>query len=251
MSSVTEASVPRRGVNVGRIVMKLSEFDQFADEYYAQHKTNIAITGENPEYFAEYKIAELRRLANNPTIEPAKIIDFGSGIGNSIPSFRKYFAGAEVTCADVSPRSLELSRSRFPGSERFLLIEASTIPAPDRSYDVAFSACVFHHIAHEEHVGWLKELRRVTRNGGLLAIFEHNPLNPLTVRAVNTCPFDVNARLIRARELSFRLREAGWRDVSIHYHLFFPRLLAPLRILEPWLRGFPLGAQYSVVAHNI
>jgi SAM-dependent methyltransferase len=251
MPSVAPRDVPPGGANVGRIVMKLSEFDQFADEYYAQHKTNIAITGENPEYFAEYKIAELRRLAGVPTIEPAKIIDFGSGIGNSIPYFRKYFASAEVTCADVSPRSLELSRSRFPGSERFLLIEASAIPAPDRSFDIAFSACVFHHIAHDEHVAWLKELRRVTKNGGLVAIFEHNPLNPLTVRAVNTCPFDVNARLIRARELCFRLREAGWRNVSTHYHLFFPRPLAPLRVLEPWLRGLPLGAQYSAVARNI
>ena len=42
------------------------------------------------------------------------------------------------------------------------------------------------------------ELKRVLRAGGACVIFEHNPLNPLTVQAVNTCPFDENAVLIKA-----------------------------------------------------
>jgi hypothetical protein len=83
-----------------------------------------------------------------------------------------------------------------------------------------------------------------------LAIFEHNPLNPLTVRAVNTCPFDANARLIRAKALRRSLQMAGWRDPAIRYHLFFPRLLAALRPLEPLLTWLPIGAQFSVVARR-
>ena len=39
--------------------MDVSEFDQFADEYYAMHTANIAITRERPEFFAEYKIRVL------------------------------------------------------------------------------------------------------------------------------------------------------------------------------------------------
>ena len=79
-------------------------------------------------------------------------------------------------------------------------------------------------------------------------MFEHNPLNPLTVRAVNTCPFDENARLIRARVFAARCREAGWGEPRVRYHIFFPRALARLRGLEPRLGRVPLGAQYSVMA---
>jgi hypothetical protein len=79
-----------------------------------------------------------------------------------------------------------------------------------RDVSRAFSACVFHHIPHGEHWGWLRELYRVVRPGGLLSVFEHNPLNPLTLHAVNTCPFDLNARLIQAGQLARQCRAAGW-----------------------------------------
>ena len=42
--------------------MDVAEFDKFADEYHNLHQENIRITGENPEYFAEYKIRDLTRV---------------------------------------------------------------------------------------------------------------------------------------------------------------------------------------------
>ena len=36
--------------------MDVAEFDKFADEYHNLHQENIRITGEKPEYFAEYQI---------------------------------------------------------------------------------------------------------------------------------------------------------------------------------------------------
>lgn len=228
--------------------MQPAEFDRFADEYDDQHRRNIAVSGEEPAFFAEYKVREFARaLAGSPS----SLLDFGSGIGNSIPHFRNCLPGASLTCADVSERSSALARRRFPGPERYLAVEPGRIPAPDGAFDASFSACVFHHIPHEEHVGWLSELRRVTRPGGVLAVFEHNPLNPLTVRAVDTCPFDVNTRLISARTLAQAFRDAGWTDPRVRYHLFFPRALARLRPLEPYLSALPLGAQYSVTARRL
>ena len=35
------------------------EFDKFADEYRDMHAANIKLSGEDPEYFAEYKIADI------------------------------------------------------------------------------------------------------------------------------------------------------------------------------------------------
>lgn len=230
--------------------MDKAEFDRFADAYYEQHRENVAVTGESPEYFAEYKIRQLREIATRERVEVSRICDFGSGIGNSIPFFRKYFPEAALTSSDVSERSLTLGRQRYPGNGNYVLIGDSRIPCEADSFDVAFSACVFHHIPHEEHVAWMQELHRVTRRGGLIAIFEHNPLNPLTLHAVNTCPFDENAKLIFARRLAKRLSEAGWVSPRIQYNLFFPRGLARLRPLEASLGWLPFGAQYVAFARK-
>jgi SAM-dependent methyltransferase len=157
--------------------MDAPEFDRFADEYDAQHRANIAITGESPEFFAEYKIRAFARQARERGIAPASIIDFGSGTGNAVPYFRRYLPQAALTSADVSQRSLELAESRFPGAARQLRIDNDRIPAEDASFDTAFSACVFHHIEHEQHLLWLCELHRVVRPGGMLAagrpVFPH------------------------------------------------------------------------------
>jgi SAM-dependent methyltransferase len=225
-----------------------AEFDMLADEYHQMHKENIAITGESPEYFSEYKIADLARVLRH--MHPAnKILDFGCGIGNSIPYFRKYFPDSDVTCADVSSRSIEIAQSRFPGQEIYIQIDR-TIPLPSASQDVVFSACVFHHIPSEEHAWWLQELLRVTKPGGVLAIYEHNPLNPLTIRAVNTCPLDVNARLIRGDKLRQLAFDAGWKGGKIAYKLFFPAFLAKWRSIEPHLEWLALGAQYRLMARR-
>ena len=227
--------------------MDVAEFDRFADEYHAMHVKNVAITGEQPEYFAQYKVAVLRRVVDEAGLRPGRIVDFGAGIGNSVPYIRALFPDAALTCTDVSQRSLDLSKARNPGAAEQLLV-AEQIPAEAATYDLAFSACVFHHIPHEEHGRWLGELLRVVRPGGMLSIFEHNPLNPLTVRAVNTCPFDENARLIRAGAFARAFAQAGWEAPRVRYHLFFPRALAGLRGLEGSLERVPLGAQYSVTA---
>lgn len=226
-----------------------AEFDLFADEYRLLHEENVAITGESPEYFAEYKIADLAELLGRLRVPTTRILDFGSGIGNSLPYFRDYFPGSDVTCADASARSMEIARGRFPGREVYVQINGA-VPLPSASQDVVFSACVFHHIAHDEHPYWLGELLRVTRRGGVLVVYEHNPWNPLTARAVSTCPFDVNARLIRGRALRERALAAGWEDARVDYKLFFPALLAALRPFERRLEWLGLGGQYRMAARR-
>jgi SAM-dependent methyltransferase len=230
--------------------MNQVEFDRFADEYNDQHRENVTVTGEGPEYFAEYKIKKLRQSVDNRRIGASRICDFGSGIGNSIPFLRKYFPDACLTSCDVSERSLALSSQRYPNSADYLLIEGDRIPCGPDAFDVVFSACVFHHILPEQRPMWLRELHRITKPGGLIAIFEHNPLNPLTVHAVNTCPFDVNAKLILARNLAQSLVGTGWVSPQIRYNLFFPRRLARLRSLEDKLGWLPLGAQYAAFARK-
>ena len=178
-----------------------AEFDLLADEYSMLHRENVAITGETPEYFSEYKIADLAELLNRLRLPATKILDFGSGIGNSLPYFHKYFPGSEITCADVSARSIEIAQTRFPGQENYVLIDEG-IPLPTASQDVVFSACVFHHIPHKEHLHWLAELGRITKPGRILAIYEHNPLNPLTVRTSGSGTYQYHLSTLKKRRLN-------------------------------------------------
>jgi ubiquinone/menaquinone biosynthesis C-methylase UbiE len=229
--------------------MDKAEFDQFAAEYLALHAANIRASGEAPEFFARYKVADALQETRSRGVAVARILDFGAGIGNSIPFFTTAFAGTELTCADVSARCLELSRHRFPKAEvRYLELAGEVLPFADEQFDLAFSACVFHHIRPEEHGRWLAELRRVTARNGVLMLFEHNPYNLLTVSAVRNCPFDANARLVDARTLGRRARACGWEEIRVAYRIFFPHLLAFARPAERFLRRLPLGAQYSVSA---
>lgn len=225
-----------------------AEFDLLADDYYQNHKKNIAITGEVPEYFSRFKVSDFAEYFEGKNA-PSPILDFGSGIGNSIPYFREYFPQSELFCCDVSARSMEISKARFPGNEKYLKID-DCIPALDQAFDAVFTACVFHHIPHNDHKKWIDELSRVLRPGGVLALYEHNPLNPLTVRSVNTCPIDINARLIRSGQMKRILIDKGWRDVNIEYKIFFPSALKSLRFLEKYMKGVFLGAQWRLTARK-
>lgn len=222
------------------------EFDKFADEYRAMHSQNISASGEGPEFFAEYKIRDLAHLIGETHPQPLRVLDFGAGIGASVPWFRKYLPDAELICLDVSRKSLKLGESRYPGQARFVHFDGHEIPFADRSFEVAFAACVFHHIPHGEQPGLLAELHRVLVPGGRLVVFEHNPLNPLTVRAVNTCPFDDNAVLLRCSALTKLFADAGLVALTHRYRIFFPAFARAVRPLETYLGWLPLGAQYYV-----
>lgn len=233
--------------------MQESEFDKFADEYRAVHARNIRISGEAPEYFAEYKVKDvadaLKKLGTHDKPD-LHILDFGAGVGASVPYFRKHFPVAEVTCLDISRKSLALAAERFSGLARFVHFDGTSLPFDDCSFDLAFAACVFHHIDHDEHVRLLAEIRRSLRPRGILFVFEHNPLNPFTVHAVRSCEFDENAQLIGGLAMKRRLAEAGLAQLKLRYRLFFPHGLASLRHIERLLTAVPLGAQYYVMAEK-
>jgi ubiquinone/menaquinone biosynthesis C-methylase UbiE len=180
----------------------------------------------------------------------SRVLDFGAGVGGSVPHFRRHLPQARLTCIDVSEKSLDIAAARFPGEAEFVGFDGSIIPFQDASFDVAFAACVFHHIPEPKHVPLLAELLRVLKQGGRLFVFEHNPFNPLTVHAVNTCAFDENAVLIRASGLRKRVRAAGFSRADVRFHVFFPGALRALRPMERWLEWCPAGAQYSVAGRK-
>lgn len=226
----------------------MAEFDAVARSYTDQHKQSIRLSGESVDYFARYKIEDARRWADERSVQVRRILDFGSGIGNSLQPMLEQFPGAEITCLDVSEDSLELSRSTHHEKVRFRHYDGNNLPDDLGSFDLIFTACVFHHIPQEAHISLLRQLRARLSPGGFFILFEHNPWNPLTRHAVNNCPFDENAVLISAFEMRRRFKLAGFTQTRVNFRVFFPGPLAGLRVLESALVRLPIGAQYFIAA---
>lgn len=225
-----------------------AEFDAVALSYRDQHAQSIKLSGESVEFFAQYKVDALQTALTAAGHVPRRILDFGSGIGNALQPLREAFPAAHLTCLDVSERSLDICRSKAQGQVDFQVYDGENIPFPDDSFDVVFTACVFHHIPHRQHGHLLSEIRRIVSPNGHFMLFEHNPWNPLTRLAVKRCPFDENAELISAPAMRRRFQKAGFANSDIQYRLFMPSFLGSLRHYEKFLDGLPLGAQYSILA---
>ncbi|MBK1642415.1 hypothetical protein CKO12_11110 [Chromatium okenii] len=230
-----------------------AEFDAFADEYDAMMSEAISTSGETHDYFHEYKIKDVAREYQK-TIDaitaPVNILDFGSGTGKLIPFTLAHFNSAQITCLDVSKRSLDLAKDQFKSLADYVHFDGIDIPFPTGHFDIAYAMCVFHHIEPNQHVPLLKELRRVLRPKGSLFIFEHNPYNPLTVRVVRNCPLDENAQLITAGKMAQHLCSAGFSHAKIRYRVFFPHVLRAVRPLEALFSRLPLGAQYYIMSQK-
>ena len=226
-----------------------AEFDQVADEYEEQHARSIRISGESTDYFARQKVEVVASyFRNRRKSEPARILDFGAGIGNAAGGLLSAFPQARLTCLDVSRRSLEICRRRYGDRMATLPFDGRRIEAEDAQFDLIFTACVFHHIDHADHVRLLGEICRVMKPDGSVFLFEHNPWNPLTRMAVANCPFDENAVLIEAREMKRRFLAAGFARADVRFGVFFPKALSGLRRFERQLGWLPLGAQYHIRA---
>lgn len=225
----------------------MSEFDAFAGSYEEDHKSSISASGEDPSYFHDYKIAcldRLERAAGNvgPYAEP--LLDFGCGIGNLTE--RLVGTYAEVHAYDPSEKSMARARERAPRAT----FHADARTLPRGHFGTVVLSGVLHHVAPSARVALLSTVGQLLAPGGKVVVFEHNPLNPLTLKAVKDCAFDDDAVLLFPWEAKRVLRQAGFDRVDLDYIVFFPRALSFLRRLEPSLRRVVVGAQQMLVARR-
>jgi SAM-dependent methyltransferase len=211
-----------------------SKFDAYARDYERLHAQNVAVTGEETDYFARYKADCLLRAGVRPD---DSVLDFGCGIGNTTVHLAERFSHVQ----GYEPSKLSAQKARERAPKATIHDELASVPAG--AFSVAVLSCVLHHVPPAERHTVLTQILGALRPGGRLFVFEHNPWNPLTRRAVATCAFDDDAILLWPGELRTSLRRGGFVDVSLDYIVFFPKPLAFLRPLEPKLAWLPLGAQ--------
>jgi demethylmenaquinone methyltransferase/2-methoxy-6-polyprenyl-1,4-benzoquinol methylase len=160
-----------------------------------------------------------------------RILDLAAGTGTSSAAF--HARGADVVACDFSLGMLQVGRERLPHL-RFVAGDGMALPFCDDSFDAVTISFGLRNI-HDPAAG-LRELRRVTRPGGVLVVCEFSsptwrPLRTLyeeylmkalpaiaTRVSSNAAAYEYLAESIQAWPdqpgLAELIAGTGWRDVA-------------------------------------
>jgi SAM-dependent methyltransferase len=217
-------------------------FDELAGDYdrLLDDPLRQRFAGDNAFFIHQKCRALLRCLERVPASgRVPRILDVGCGQGTALRFLRPH---ARVFGCDVSQPMLAPAVHEAPVAVQ----EPFDLPFQTAAFDAAYAFCVYHHVPREAHVRHLRELARVVRPGGLVCVFEHNPLNPITRRVFQRAPIDRGCEMIPRRQLEEVFVGAGLQQVQHGYVLFAPEAIDRRIHLEPYLEWLPLGGQYYV-----
>lgn len=227
----------------------MPEFDAYQKDYKQTIDTAISWVGKPQEFFTACKAEYLSELfANHFGAKPQiDVIDIGCGNGAIHPFLLERSPRIRLRGIDVAASSVEEARQAYP-RVTYDIGEGIKLPYGAAQFDAAYTICVMHHVPPSDWPDFMTEMRRVVRPGGLVAVIEHNPFNPLTQMLVNTCPIDQNAKLLRSGRVAALMRGAGLTDIKRHFIQFTPFAGDFFRKFDRSLKWLPLGAQYLTAA---
>ncbi len=220
------------------------DFDTYAAGYEAAVDQSVSFTGRNAAFFAERKVDILESIVS-PVVGPLRglsVLDVGCGTGTTDRVLMPRVG--RLQGVDISEEMLAKARINVP-SAGYSWYDGEKVPFGDQTFDAVVAICVLHHVPISNRFKFVSEMVRVVRPGGVVAVFEHNPMNPLTRRAVNSCDLDVDAVLLPSRETIELLREAAEREPGLRHFLFSPLGGSAGRALDSGLQRLPLGGQYA------
>jgi SAM-dependent methyltransferase len=219
-----------------------AEFDAYSARYDDLVQRSIDFAGVKHEVFLRAKVRELADIFQRHFgTERPSLLDVGCGVGamhGPLAPITSRLAGC-----DLSKTSITVARSRNP-TVVYREQQGNALPFDDGAFDASLAVCVFHHVPASEREVLLREMRRTTRQGGLVLVIEHNPLNPLTRLAVARCELDRDAVLLTASTWRQTMAKAGLKDVRSRHFLLAPSAGERVGRLERPFHGLPLGAQY-------
>jgi SAM-dependent methyltransferase len=116
-----------------------------------------------------------------------------------------------VVGLDASRQSLEAAHARVPKAE-FVLGSAYSLPFADATFDIVTSFDVIEHVPRGEESTMLREMRRVVRSAGLMAL---STPNRHWLAVYSDPAFYFGHRHYRANEITALVREASFEVTSL------------------------------------
>jgi ubiquinone/menaquinone biosynthesis C-methylase UbiE len=120
-----------------------------------------------------------------PAPAPVTILDVGTGAADIpvalLADARRRDRPMAVTATDSRPEVLDAARAGRPAIARMpdLRLEVAdgrSLPYPDRSFDVAHTSLVLHHLEPPDAVRLLRELARIARHGVIVNDLARRPI---------------------------------------------------------------------------
>lgn len=224
-----------------------SEFDETARTYEALFRPWLKIAGAPREHFARSRVKWLSHRLGQQRVAPKRVMDFGCGTGMSLSLLADILGAEQVIGLDTSEESLAVARESV-ASRSSVGVDAPANYLPRQDLDLVFCNGVFHHIPVPERPGVVDFIHRCLRPGGIFALWENNPWNPMQAFAMKHSKIDRNAIPISPPESRRLLRSNRFEVVQTDYLFFFPGYFRWLQPVEALLTRVPLGAQYLVLA---
>ena len=218
-------------------------FDRHSERYDQAINDAIAFSGLKVNFFVRVKAAYMQDIlaAHFGDLSKVDLLDVGCGIGNYHPYWIDQVGS--LRGVDVSAKSIGHAAERNPRVV-YEAYDGHRLPFADHSFDAVVTICVMHHVDPRQRPGFVTELRRVLRPGGIVVVFEHNPSNFLTRHVVSNCIFDEGVVLLPHRETEGLMRQVGFDVHPSRFILLLPAFTKLLRRVDGLFSKLPLGAQY-------
>jgi SAM-dependent methyltransferase len=172
-------------------------------------------------FMGRYSVPLAPQLADFASIGAGqRVLDVGCGPGALTAELVRRLGPAAVSAVDPSEPFVAAARERHPGVS-VQRAAAEELPFADRTFDAALAQLVVHFMA--DPVAGLREMARVTREGGVVAacVWDHaGGKGPLSVFWEAAQQVDAEAEdeseLAGAREghLAELLQDAGLREIE-------------------------------------
>jgi SAM-dependent methyltransferase len=236
-------------------------FDQVAGDYEKIHNQCLPPGVQSESFITQRAAHAVQWILSQSGDGEFSYLDFGCGNGRMLNcllesnELRPLLDRGRLRLSgfDTSKDSLREARTLLKGNPVTLASRWSGFPREVR-FDLVVSCHVFHHIPPKDRPKTARALHQMLKPRGRLVIWEQNPLNPFTRLLVKTCPFDRDARLLRAsmtRNLfsqnSFRLLESAYINLLPPQWLKNERLAA----IEKRLLSLPVGTQYWMMFQSM
>ena len=190
-------------------------FDRIADEY------DDALP---PHVVEHYLVKRVRFIVEQ--CPKGRGLDVGCGTG--VLAGRLQRAGFAMTGLDHSLGMLGVMAKDEPsvGSVRG---DGTRLPFPDGTFDLAMTVAALHHVADPDKVhATLVEMVRVSRPGGRIVIWDHNPRNPYWKNLMARVPQDDGSeRLVSEAEIEGGLHAGGAEIISSNQLGLVPEFVPP------------------------
>ena len=225
-----------------------TEFDEYAEQYDKLVRSPLRDRfSTESSFFAERKWHLLKRFLIRQDTAPRSLdwLDVGCGTGTLLR-----IAGGEFRSAAGCDPSSEMLQP-CQDLEVTVQNEGTQLPFESNRFDIATLVCVLHHVTPNDRLTLMEDVVRVVRPGGLICIFEHNPLNPVTRLIVSQTPVDRDAVLLTSTESRRLLTNAGCSLSHLEYFLYLPQeIYRRVGGLERIGARIPLGGQYAAFGKN-